>query len=103
MDNGPEFNCSAEALLLRQCLTGVVQQEWLHHSYIPPRSPWENSFVESFYSRFRDEFLNNELFTSVQKAKLLAEQHRLEHNTYRAHSALQGHTPLEAIQEWKAA
>ena len=28
---------------------------------------------------FRDEFLNIELFTSVQEAKLLAEQHRIEY------------------------
>jgi transposase InsO family protein len=54
--------------------------------------------VESFNSRFWDEFLNSELFTSVQEAKLLAEQHRLEYNTYRLHSALQGLTPLEVTQ-----
>jgi hypothetical protein len=29
--------------------------------------------VESFNSRFRDEFLKIELFTSVQEAELLAE------------------------------
>lgn len=44
-----------------------------------------------------------ELFSSVQEAKLLAEQHRLGYNTYRPHSALQGRTPLEVIQQWKAA
>ena len=54
--------------------------------------------MESFNSRFWDEFLNSELFTSVQEAKLLAEQHRLEYNTYRLHSALQGLTPLEVTQ-----
>ena len=27
-----------------------------------------------------------------------AEQHRLEYNTYRPHSALQGRTPLEGAQ-----
>ena len=59
--------------------------------------------MESFNSRFRDEFLNIELFTSVQEDKLLAEQYRLEYNTYRPHSALQGRTPLEIIQQWKAA
>jgi putative transposase len=95
MDNGPEFIANA-------------LQEWCTASgcstaYIPPGSPWENPFVESFNSRFRDEFLNIEMFTSVQEAKLLAEQHRLEYNTYRPHSALQGRTPLEVIQQWKAA
>jgi putative transposase len=58
--------------------------------------------VETFNSRFSDEFLNIELFTSVQEARLLAEQHRLEYNTYRLHSALQGCTPPEVIQQWKA-
>ena len=52
--------------------------------------------MESFNSRLRDEFLNIELFTSVQEAKLLAEQQRIEYNTYRPHSALQGRTPLES-------
>jgi transposase InsO family protein len=48
MDNGPEF--IAHAL-----------QEWCTGSgsgaeYIPPGSPWENPFVESFNSRLRDKF-----------------------------------------------
>ena len=59
--------------------------------------------MESFNSRFRDEFLNIELFTSAQEAKLLAEQHRIEYSTYRPHSALQGRTPLEVLHQWKAA
>ena len=95
MDNGPEFIANA-------------LQEWsagsgCNTAYIPPGSPWENPFVESFNSRFRDEFLSIELFTSVQEAKFLAEQHRIEYNTYRTHSALQGRTPLEVLHQWKAA
>ncbi len=53
--------------------------------------------------RLRDEFLNVELFASLTEAKVLAEQHRIEYNVYRPHSALQGHTPLEVLQQWKAA
>jgi transposase InsO family protein len=95
MDNGPEF--IAHAL-----------QEWCTGSgsgakYIPLGSPWENPFVESFNSRLRDEFLNIELFASLSEAKELAERHRMEYNTYRPHSALQGRTPLEVLQQWKAA
>ena len=59
--------------------------------------------MESFDSRFRDEFLIIELFTSVQEAKLLAEQHRIEYYTYRPQSALQGRAPLEVLHQWKAA
>ena len=59
--------------------------------------------MESFNSRFRDKFLNIELFTSVQEAKLLAELHRIKYYTYKPHSALQGRTPLEVLHQWKAA
>jgi hypothetical protein len=45
-------------------------------AYIPPGSPGENPFVESFNGRLRDEFLNVELFASLTVAKVLAEQHR---------------------------
>jgi transposase InsO family protein len=51
----------------------------------------------------REGFLNIELFSSLTEAKVLAEQHRIEYNVYRPHSALQGHTPLEVLQQWKAA
>ena len=44
-----------------------------------------------------------ELFSSLPEAKLLAEQHRIEYNANRPHSALQGRTPLEVLQQWKAA
>ena len=64
---------------------------------------WESPFVEALNRRFMDGFLNIELFTSVQEAKLLSEQHRIEYNTYRPHSALQGRTPLEVLRHWKAA
>lgn len=95
MDNGPEF-------------IALALQEWCVGSgtgteYIPPGSPWENPFVESFNSRIRDEFLNIELFMSVCEARMLAERYRMEYNTYRPHSSLQGRTPLEALQQWRAA
>ena len=58
-------------------------RERLQYALNPPGSPWENPFVESFNSWFRDEFLNIEQFTLVQEAKLLDEQHRIESDTYR--------------------
>lgn len=67
-------------------------------TYIEPGSPWQNGFAESFNSRFRDEFLNTELFATVAEAQGLADRWRWEYNTLRPHSALQGRTPLEAAQ-----
>ena len=95
MDNGPEFIAHA----LQEWCTGNGSAT----ASLPPGSPWENPFMESFNGRFRDEFLNIELFASLQETKLLAEQHRIEYNVYRPHSALQGRTPLEVLQQWKAA
>ena len=74
MDNGPEFIAHA----LQEWCTGNGSAT----AYIPPGSPWENPFVESFNGRLRDEFLNIELFGSLQEGKLLAEQHRIEYNVY---------------------
>jgi len=80
-DNGPEFI----ALALRR---------WSENSgtttaYIKPGSPWLNGFAEWFNSRFRDEFLNTELFTTVAEAQALADRWRWEYNNLRPHSALQ--------------
>jgi len=84
-DNGPEF--IAQAL-----------REWLASSgvgtlYIEPGAPWENGYNESFNSRFRDELLNGELFTSVKEAKVVTEDFRLEYNHRRPHSSLGYRTP----------
>ena len=49
MDNGPEFIAHA----LQEWCTGSGSAT----AYIPPGSPWENPFMESFNSRLRDEFL----------------------------------------------
>ncbi|MCP9902452.1 integrase core domain-containing protein [Cyanobium sp. Cruz CV11-17] len=43
------------------------------------------------------------LFFRSPEVKVLAEPNRIEYNKYRPHSALQGRTPLEVLQQWKAA
>jgi transposase InsO family protein len=39
-------------------------------AYITPGSPWENGYCESFNGKFRDQFLNGELFYSLGEADL---------------------------------
>ena len=84
-DNGPEF--VAEAI-----------QQWLkksgvHTLYIAPGSPWENAYIESFNSRFRDELLNAEVFGNLREAKVLVEDYRQRYNHHRPHGSLDYATP----------
>ncbi len=89
-DNGPEFIAHALRCWCNSSGTATA--------YIEPGSPWHNGFAESFNGRFRDEFLNTELFATVAEAQALADCWRWEYNTLRPQSALQGRTPLEAAQ-----
>ena len=67
-------------------------------AYIEPGSPWENPFVESFNGRLRDELLNIEEFACLTEARVIIEDWRIQYNTYRPHSALDGLTPAEYAQ-----
>jgi transposase InsO family protein len=71
MDNGAEFIAHA----LQEYCTGYGSAT----ANIPPGSPWENPFVESFNGRFGHEFLNIKLFALAKEAKLLAEHHRMDY------------------------
>ena len=89
-DNGPEF------------IAAQVQQ-WLseHHIktiYIDPGSPWQNGYIESFHSRFRDECLNREWLLNLREARVVIEDWRQHYNTDRPHSRLGYLSPEEFIQ-----
>ena len=56
------------------------------------RTVTENGYCESFNARFRDEFLNGEIFYSLREAQILVEEWRKHYNTQRPHSAL-GYRP----------
>lgn len=84
-DNGPEFIAHAIGRWLAAAGVGTL--------YIEPGAPWQNAYCESFNSRFRDELLNGELFTSLKEAEVLAEDYRLEYNHRRPHSSLDYLTP----------
>jgi putative transposase len=92
MDNGPE--------LLAWALGDWCRLSGTRTSYIEPGAPWENPHVESFNGRVRDELLNLEEFTSLTVAQVLVEAWRIEYNTYRPHSALDGLTPAEYAATW---
>lgn len=41
--------------------------------FIEPGSPWGNGYIESFNGKLRDELVNREVFSTLQKAKSLSE------------------------------
>ena len=62
MDNGPELI----SLALQQFCAGKVGM-----SYIPPGTPWNNGYIESFNRRLRRECLNRNHWTSLLEARVV--------------------------------
>lgn len=93
-DNGPEFVAKSLRKFLDRIDVGT--------SYIEPGSPWENGFVESFHSRFRDECLMCEEFTSLFEATSVIDGWRKVYNQRRPHSSLGGVTPAQFASQCTA-
>ncbi len=91
-DNGPEFVSVAVADWCAE--TGV------NSVFIDPGSPWQNAWIESFNSRLRDELLNLWQFDSLLEAQVLIEDHRIDYNINRPHSAHGNLTPAEFTSNW---
>ncbi len=84
-DNGTELTSHA---ILRWAQDTRV--DW---HYIAPGKPMQNAFAESFIGRFRDECLNESLFTTLAEARCLIEDWRIDYNTTRPHTSLGGLAP----------
>ena len=88
-DNGTEF-------------TSHAFRKWASDNdveicYIDKGKPTQNAFAESFNGKFRDECLNEERFLSISWARSIIEAWRIEYNSERPHSGLNGLTPYEFI------
>jgi len=64
---------------------------WL--DFIRPGKPIENAYIESFNGIFRDECLNEQVFSSLQDAKIKIEKWRIDYNNNRPHSGINNLTP----------
>ena len=69
------------------------QERGVAWHYIAPGKPQQNGFVESFNGRFRDECLNEHLFGNLSAARRIIEAWRIDYNTERPHTSLDGLTP----------
>ncbi|GLK85468.1 IS3 family transposase [Ancylobacter defluvii] len=86
-DNGTELTSMA---VLKWC-----QQTGLEWHYIAPGKPMQNGFVESFNGRFRDECLNETLFSHLPQARAAIASWKEDYNVNRPHSALGNRSPAE--------
>jgi len=92
MDNGTELTAHA---MIDWCRLSRVDT-----AFIDPGSPWQNGYSESFNGKFHDEFLTTEQFDTLLEAQVLAEDWRIEYNTYRPHGSLDDLTPEAFKQQW---
>ena len=86
-DNGTELTSMA---VLRWC-----QETRVDWHYIAPGKPMQNAFVESFNGSFRDELLNETLFSSLAEAREKITAWKEDYNRTRPHSSLGNLTPSE--------
>lgn len=93
IDNGPEFISNA--------LDKWAYERGIKLFFITPGKPVENTFIESFNGKFRDECLNMHWFMSLAHARRIVEDWRVDYNTERPHSSLNDMTPEEFIRSQK--
>jgi putative transposase len=86
MDNGPELVSQA----LQQFCDGKVKL-----SYIPPGTPWNGGYIESFNNRLRKECLDRNHWNTLSEARVVIGDFKQEHNRRHRHSALGYRTPAE--------
>jgi putative transposase len=85
IDNGTEF-------------TSKALDQWAYENnvtlqFITPGRPMENGYIESFHGRFREECLNEHWFLTLDDAREIIEDWRIDYNQVRPHSALGYLTP----------
>ena len=86
-DNGTELTSLA---VLRWC-----QETRIDWHYIAQGKPMQNAFIESFNGSFRDELLNETLFSSLSEAREKITAWKEDYNRNRPNSSLGNLTPQE--------
>jgi len=92
-DNGSEFSGKA--------MDAWSYQYGVHLEFIRPGKPIENSYIESFNGRLRDECLNVDTFLDLSEVKEKVEHWRQDYNQVRPHSSLDDRSPEEFARKWK--
>ncbi len=92
IDNGPEF--------ISKALDAWAYRHQVQLEFSRPGKPTDNAYVESFNGHFRAECLDQHWFTSLEEARAVIEQWRVEYNVERPHRALRQQTPAAFLAGW---
>jgi putative transposase len=87
LDNGPELRSRA--------LDQWAYEHGVVLDFIAPGKPTQNSFVESFNGKMRDELLNTRWWRALTEARAAIAEHREDYNRVRPHDSLGRRTPEE--------
>jgi putative transposase len=90
-DNGPEF--------LGETFTHWAKNAGMAIQYIQPGRPNQNAYIERFNRTYREELLDQHLFTSLDDVREATYWWMIEYNEERPHDGLADLTPIEARQQ----
>jgi putative transposase len=93
VDNGSEFYSRA--------MEAWAYQYGVQLDFIRPGRPVENSYIESFNGRLRDECLNVQVFFALADVREKLELWRRDYNQVRPHSSLNDHPPAVFARQWE--
>jgi len=74
---------------------------WKQLEVIQPSKPTQDGFIESFNWRFRNECLNEYLFSDIVHVWKTINEWRQDYNECRPHSMLNYQTPSEFAAGWR--
>lgn len=86
-DNGPEF--------LGEVFTQWAKTHGMAIQYTQPGKPNQNAYIERFNRTYREEVLDQYLFTRLDDVREATWQFLIDYNEQRPHDALGGMTPAE--------
>ncbi len=93
VDNGSEFTSRA--------MEAWAYQRGIALDFIRPGKPVENSFIESFNGRLRDECLNVEIFFTLEDVRTKLAHWQKDYNQERPHSSLHDQAPAAFANNWR--
>jgi putative transposase len=92
VDNGSEF--------ASRVMDAWAYRHGIQLDFIRPGKPVENSFIESFNGRLRDECVNVHVFFTLDDVREKLAQWREDYNCLRPHSSLQAKTPVAVAADY---